>query len=254
MVSVTQRIAKIKQPRGGYVPPRTLAVVDHSDGLTLHAVENISPIIVGIVTDYLTRIAIGQTAEEAFRVSLRGAAILGEDRVAKKLIRRVKGLDPKSVRAAAQLSGFDVVARGVPMGYKPVEGIDPDAPTIENIKVMVERNTAFLAKSDPLTMAGFTFLGGYSDTVTHGDGDILTTSTLLDFKVSKNPPTKENTLQLLMYLLMGKRSVHPQFESVERFEIFNARLHRSYSREMYDLTQGLISEVERDVIGYDDVA
>lgn len=250
MVAVTQRIKQIKQPRGGYVPPRSLEAEEFTDEITLHPEENISPIIVGIAVDYLTRIALGHAAERSFRVSVVGAGRVGETDTALRLLPQVTGLDPVSVVAASKLSGFDVAGRGNPMGYRPVEDINPDATTIENIQALVKRNLRFLEQTDSITLSGFQMIGGYTDTVTHGDGDILTLSAVIDFKVSKNPPTKENTLQGLMYLLMGKRSMFGEFDLVERFEIYNPRLNVAYRKGLADIDPEVIQAVERDVIGY----
>lgn len=76
MVSVTQRIKVVKQPRGGYVNPRTLDVVQRDDGLTLHADENIHASLTGAVVDYLSRVAGGTLPGDAFKVSLAGASVL----------------------------------------------------------------------------------------------------------------------------------------------------------------------------------
>lgn len=53
MCSVTQRIGKIKQPRGGYIKPKEfeLTMLDGGDIDDLHPVENVSPGLVGIAVD-----------------------------------------------------------------------------------------------------------------------------------------------------------------------------------------------------------
>jgi hypothetical protein len=76
--------------------------------------------------------------------------------------------------------------------------------TYENIITMVKRSLNFFKKFGPVTKYGFTMRGGYTDTVSTGDGDFLTEDTLWDFKVSKKGPTSAYTLQVLMYFLMGK--------------------------------------------------
>jgi hypothetical protein len=73
---------------------------------------------------------------------------------------------------------------------------------------------------------GFTFEGGYTDTVSKGDGDLTTADTLWDFKVSKAKVKKEYTLQLLMYWRMGLHSVHPEFQGIKYLGIYNPRLNQ----------------------------
>ena len=47
---------------------------------------------------------------------------------------------------------------------------------------------------------------GYTKIVNAGDGDFLTKDTLWDFKVSKSKIDRKQTLQILMYWIMGKHS------------------------------------------------
>ena len=56
MVSVTQRIKEINQPRGGYLPIKLFSVEQFDDHRILHPVESVSPSLVGICVDYLTRL------------------------------------------------------------------------------------------------------------------------------------------------------------------------------------------------------
>lgn len=73
MVSVTQRIKEINQPRGGYLPIKLFSVEQFEDHRVLHPVESVSPSLVGICVDYLTRLMKGAEARDAFRISLMGA-------------------------------------------------------------------------------------------------------------------------------------------------------------------------------------
>lgn len=94
--------------------------------------------------------------------------------------------------------GYDVCFRAGIIGYRPVKEIMPDAPTIENIRTMVNRCLNFWEEYGPVIVDGFTFEGGYTDIVSSGDGDYLTRDTLWDLKVSKEAPKNKYTLQLLM--------------------------------------------------------
>ena len=73
--SVMQRIKRIKQPRGGYINPRTLEVVSLGEGAdALNPGENVSPGLIGIAVDYMTRFMTGTPVEDAFTVSLKGGS------------------------------------------------------------------------------------------------------------------------------------------------------------------------------------
>ena len=94
-----------------------------------------------------------------------------------------------------------------------MEKIVPDQATIANIRIMVERSLSFFKAFGPVTADGFTMEGSYTATITTGDGDFLTKDTLWDFKVTTSKPNKDHTLQLLIYYLMGRRSIHPEFQT-----------------------------------------
>lgn len=187
MCSVTQRISKIKQPRGGYIKPKEFeqTMLDGGGIDELHPEENVSPGLVGITVDYLTRFMSGTSAEEAFKISQMGAATVQQLELFERLISNVRGLDDNSIDAAVKLSGFDSAYRAGVMAYRPVEDITPDGYTIENIRVMVERSLRFFEQYGPKVLDGLTFEGGYTGYVATGDGDFLTDDTLWDFKVSK---------------------------------------------------------------------
>lgn len=75
MCSVTQRISKIKQPRGGYIKPKEFEqiMLDGGGIDDMHPEENVSPSLVGLAVDYLTQFMSGTPVEEAFKISQMGA-------------------------------------------------------------------------------------------------------------------------------------------------------------------------------------
>ena len=104
MVSVTQRIKQVKQPWGGYIRPKTAFHVQQFDDETaLNDEENIHPILVGLLVDYLTRFMNGAPLEDAFKVSLQGAKNISEYELAKAFLKHVKGLDDETIRCAHKL-------------------------------------------------------------------------------------------------------------------------------------------------------
>ena len=249
--SVTQRIKQIKQPRGGYVQPKTLKVVSLGDGIdALNPEENVHPSLIGLTVDYMTRFMLGTPVVDAFAISMLGAQSIGYDSKASRLMSGIKGLDDRSIVNAVKLTGFDVCYRSSPIGYRPVEDINPDELTIQNVRTMVERSLHFFSVYGPKVLDGFTFGGGYTDTVSAGDGDFMTANTLWDFKVSKYRPSKEHTLQLLMYWRMGLHSVHAEFQTIKYLGVYNPRLNDVYRIKVDAIPDDVIDEVEKDVIGY----
>ena len=147
----------IKQPRGGYINKKELTVTQLNDGITLNENENIHASLVGLAVDYMTRFMMGAKKEEAFSISLKGAMALdlftrdknqSSMKNAIKLLSDVKGLDNKSITNACKLVGYDVCFRAGIIGYKPIEEINPDKDTIENIVTMINRSISFGVNMD----------------------------------------------------------------------------------------------------------
>lgn len=259
MYSVTKRISMVKQPRGGYISKKEFTVTQLNDDITLNENENIHASLVGLVVDYMTRFMMGAKREESFSISLKGALALdlftgdknqSSMKNAVKLLSDVKGLDNKSITNACKLVGYDVCFRAGIIGYKPVEEINPDKDTIENIVTMINRSISFWNNYGPVTKDGFTFEGGYTDTISTGDGDYLTKDTLWDFKVSKDEPKPKYTLQLLVYYIKGIHSIHKEFKSIKNLGIYNPRMNKVYILSIDMIPQSVINEVSKEVIGY----
>lgn len=249
--SVTRRIKQVTQPRGGYVKSKDLEAISLGDGIeTLNQNENVHASLIGMTVDYLTRVMTGTSTGDAFAISLLGAEKIAMLDLAESFLCDVDGLDDTSIVSAIRLSGFDVCYRSGVMHYKPVQNINPDTDTIENVRTMVKRSLRFLNEYGPKTLDGFTFEGGYTKIVSAGDGDFMTEDTLWDFKVSKVRPTKDHTLQLLMYWRMGLYSIHPEFQNVRYLGIYNPRMNKVFRIAVADIPQDVIDEVETEVIGY----
>ena len=260
MSSVTYRIKEIKQPRGGYLPPKLFEHIQFQDN-NLLAEENLHPSTVGMVVDYLSRIAFGVPKEEAFAISLAGAKKAsrhwgeGNDlQYAKTLLNKINGVDTDSVISACKLTAFDIWYRQpggrAYISVKPSE-IFPNDATVYNIQSMVQRSMDFYKKFGPIIADGFTFAPhGYTQTVDSGDGDFMTKDTMWDFKVSKAEPKNDHTLQLLMYWIMGQHSGQEIYKGIDKIGIFNPRLNTAYILKIADIPPELIATIEQEVICY----
>lgn len=253
--SVTGRVKKTRQPRGGYVSPRSMEKTflgqNKNEGLDgLNADENIAANLIGLAVDYLTRVMIGEDAINAFKVSLLGASIINEDNKAQQLISKVNGLNKEAVISAVKLSGYDVIYRFSVLGYKPVDTINPNEATVENIITMVNRSLKFFERYGPVVISGFDLEGGYTEIISNGDGDYLTSDTVWDFKVSKYSNNTHHTLQLLLYWRMGLHSVHQEFKNVKYLGIYNPRTNIAQRISVDRISPELIKQVEVEIIGY----
>lgn len=165
------------------------------------------------------------------------------------LLAGINGLDDESIISACRLVTFDVFVRN-PLQAELNYNIEPNDETISNIREMVQRGISFFNTYGPVTETEFGFNGGYTSLVSKGDGDFLTKDCLWDFKVSKSKPTTKNSLQILMYWIMGKHSGQETFKNISKMGIFNPRLNMVYLLDMHKLSDEMIRTVEREVIGY----
>ncbi len=251
MYSVVGRVRNFKQPRGGYLSPTKFEKTILEDGVELNQTENIGANLVGMAVDYLARYMNGTPIKDAFYISLLGASIVNEANKAEMLIVGIRGVDDKSIINACKMVGYDVCYRVGPGAFKSVDEILPDAKTVENIRIMVNRCMTFMREYGPVVLDGFDFKGGYTDIISSGDGDYITDDTLWELKVSSKPPRNIYTLQLLVYYLMGCRSIHKEFQNIKKIGIFNPRLNIVYRLDIDDIDNGVIESVSSDVIGYE---
>ena len=286
MASVTARINKIKQPRGGYIKPSTMKEIILDDGVVLNEKENLHGRVVGLVVDYMTRFMNTGDAEEAFSIPLLGAAIAEDSGVKGKVDEAIgyfwgiKGVDDDSIINACKLVSFDAWRRNpvymilmneIGGNKESIENYIPDSPTIENIRTFINRSLHFIEEYGPITVDGFGFLpenctkeqteewknsdkeiplGGYTHLVDSGDGDFLTADTLWDFKVTRSNPTSKHTMQLLMYWIMGKHSKKECFKNINKIGIFNPRKNIVYLYNTDDIPEKTIDVIEKEVFNY----
>lgn len=197
----------------------------------------------------------GATPEEAFYIPRLGVqalarAGLDESSTYENLLASIGGLSDESIICACRLVGYDSAFRAGLIAYRPVMDIMPDEQTIENIRMMTNRAIAFFGEYGPVKVDGPTFPGGYTDTVSTGDGDFITEDTLWDFKVSKQKVTPKQTLQILMYYLLWRRSDNAELVTIEQLGLFNPRQNIVYLKKISDIPPETLKEVDADIIGY----
>lgn len=279
MGSVSTRIKFLSQPPGGYLKLSDFQVIDLDDGFTPNEKENIPGSIVALVVDYLTRICLGTDSEKVFRVSLEGADIASLVKIeskstAQEFLKEINGINRKSIINACKLVSFDVWDRNpfaalMTTGY---EEINPDNATIENIQLFVSRNIEFFRRFGGVVKDGFNFdpveknekaynhmietqkgtYGGYTPTISRGEGDFLTKDTLLDIRATRARISSKHTLKLLVYWIMGQHSGQEVFKNITRIGMFNSRSNKAYFYYMRNISENLIKTVEREVICYED--
>ena len=276
MPSVTRVADQCKQPYGGYIKAAWFEKTQLSNApLSLDA-ENISPILVGLAVDYLTRFQSGLPKEEAFGISLAAAEIAdhlmpGRLDEAREALDGISGLDKESIVNACKIVSFDVWRRSILAAMTTGSHLSiPNSITVDHIRRMVQRSMHFLKLYGPVVSYKFTFdppngdvadyismketgegrYGGYTPAVSSGDGDFHTKDTIWDFKVSKRELTSKQTLQLLMYYIMGKHSDQKQYETINKLGVYNPRLDTVYLLETERIPKLVFKRVGRDVLKY----
>ncbi len=59
-------------------------------------------------------------------------------------------------------------------------------------------------------------------------------------------------MQLLMYYILGIRSIHREFRDVKKLGIYNPRLNKAYLLEISKIDYSVINEVAIDVVGVEE--
>lgn len=248
MFNVTTLVDSTKQPHGGYVPITLFNVEEYNDGEILFEKESISPNIMGILVDYMTRFLSGNNSLDAFKFPLKGAELFGEKEKANTLLSKIKGLDEQSIIAACELIKYDVYFRTQNASLVREYKQELNSETIENVKIMVRRGLNLWEEKGKVVLTGFTFPKAKSYIISSADGDYLTEDTIWDFKVSKYEPTIQNTLQVLIYYLLGISSKVKEFGLVEKIAIFNPRLNKSYELTIDNINSSVIADVYSNIM------
>lgn len=183
----------------------------------LNPEENVNPDLIDLTVLCMADVMSGTPAKMVFANSLSEARHLIDD---------IKGLDDESITNAVKLSGLITD----PENYQPIEEINPDEATIQNVRTMVERLLCFYdeygAKS-PIFDA------------------------LWDVDASKTWPTIERILLLLVYWRMGLHSPRTwQFQNVNRLGIYNPRLNEVHQISVDDIPEDVIDEIDQNIRRY----
>lgn len=255
MPSVTQIVGTAHQPRKGYLPLSKFDLIEITDDREVIGNYNIHPSIVGLAVDYGTRLTQGAPTREVFSVALAGASMVNASKEAEELLAKLAGYQPsdaipaEGIDTICKLSGFDSAFRAGFKAYKPVSEIEPDEQTIADIQTLIARTVEFFEEAGPVLDSGFTFSGGYTDSIESGDADYLTKDTIWDLKVRKAQPNKNSTLQVLLYYLLSLHSDQPEFKDITKVGIYNPYLQCAWLVSVLSLDETMLKEVEQKVLG-----
>lgn len=223
----------IEQPEGGHILPKPFEVKSLGEGGdALNPEENVSLDLVASAVGYMTGVMSGELTESVFRFPLFVARRIGGDAFAveaQHLIDDINGLDDGSIINALKLSGFGDRFLVDPENYQPLEEINPDEVTIQNVRTMVKRLLRFFDAYDVKSPV--------SDTLWY-----LNVSTLR--------PTEAQILRLLIAWRKRLRSPLTWWHGFKYLGIYNSRLNEVYRISVDAIPEDLINEIDRDVLGY----
>lgn len=235
MTTVTRFIANIKQPKGGYLPPKLLNKSIIDDAHSLYQPENIPPQVLGVFIDSFARFLLTHDHKIAFRSAIEGAALVAESKEADQLIKQITGFNNESIISALKLIEYDVAYKRGPSFYIKNTHPTPDKHTLENMNIMLDRCLTFFNHYGPITESDVVLTGGLTDSVQRGDIDFLTLDTLWDMKLISTEPRSNHTFQVLVYYLLMFRSAHKSFENIKNIGLFNPRMNAVYQFKIADI-------------------
>lgn len=253
MSGVIRQSINVRQPLGGYLRIRDMDVTEINDITTLHNRQDqgASLKIIALAVDHLTHILLGFDKQDTFLVSMMGSKMVNEQDQALELLEKIDGLEDESIINTCKLVGYRALYRGGKYRFVPIEEIEPSEETIEDIRTMVTRSLKFFEESGPILKNHITFEGAYTSRIRTGEVDFLTEDAIWDFKILKHPVRKEDTLQLLLYYLLGLQSHEKEkFEKLTKIGIYNPRLNVAYTIDVDKIDETLKKEIYERIIGY----
>lgn len=231
--------------------------------------ESISPIIMGLTVDYLTRLSLGQKKEEVFFASQYGRELLWmkitaaypglllsdmskyildeETTFFKQLINYYdqnflqvdNSLSLQNALLVAKLSHYDAIGRALYTDIYP-EQTTLDALTYDVIVQLVQRNLVILKKENNVVCSvHFTpdhLHHPFKKIIKSGDGDFYDDDFVWDLKVSSKKPSNKDFIQLMVYFLLGlNSSLRVKFKKISYIGIINPRLNKVYKVAIKDI-------------------
>lgn len=271
-MNVTDFVSKLKIGQNFYHFKRLIKeenIIENGVQL-INLQESISPTIMGLTVDYLTRLSLGQKKEEVLFASQYGRELLERIIVwkswnfstpspisnqisAEKLtffkqlinyydenfIQVDNSLSLKNALLVAKLSHYDAIYRAFYTNIHPQQ-INLDALTHDVIVQLVQRNLVILKKeNNVICTLHFTpdhTHHPFKKIIKAGDGDFYDDDFVWDLKVSSKKPSNKHFIQLMVYFLLGlNSSLREKFKKISNIGIINPRLNKVYKVAIKDI-------------------
>lgn len=258
MTSIDTRVKKYKQPHRGFLNIRkfdaTVLGVEGEGVDELYPKESTHNALIEATVNQLARFMTTPNAnvKDIFSNARHGASQVKKDRIFNRYSKLIKGLDNKSIDAAVRLAGFDVVIRKGAIGYSDVEGIVLSRETKQNIRIMTHRLMQFWHYYGHPLHDAVAMDGAYTGYIVSGKADYISTDTVWSINLSKQKPTIQHILYLLICWRMGLRSIHQHiFKKLHYIGFYSPRQNVVYRIHINHIPADIIKEIDTKVIGYD---
>lgn len=291
MNSVTDIIKRVEQPRGGFLPIKMFEIEELGGDVV--RCDNVPPIIVGKVVDSIIHLIIKTDKQKLFKSSLNGyakrveyfaqqfsygmnydatyAQIQKEDGIfnINALIDRLDDYLKKEdiyhlIICLCLIHQYDIW--DTDFGYisrlTTIESSRPKYYTkgdIRKIEVLYQRTVIWIVsiinkdfRRDIIFDYKF-YPDGYTDKVKYGVGDFVCDNTLFDLKCTKDKPTAYNTLQILIYYVMGLNSNNKLYKNIKYIGLYSPITNKVWRLSVSRISKELIHKVSMEVIGYDEL-
>jgi len=280
MNSIKDRVREVSQPEGGYLSLSEFTVFDLGDGLGSVRVEGVPAAWVSRAVDGLARMRLEGERADVFYKYMRGASRAedcgrkGSIRSAKELKDGIVGLDDESVLHACQLASFGDWSEDPAAAEEGPDwaGLSMDKASTAAVRTMAERMGTFFDKYGQPENRGFSFepadgdsmgyvsmtmggtgrWGGYTVRSASGCGDFMTEDTMWLVKSDGSEASEDDTLELLMWMLMGAKSGQAVYGPATKAGIFEPGTGRVYLLNADAISADVLEAVSEDVLGYVD--
>lgn len=278
MNSIKDRAVEAEQPEGGYLKVTDFDRFDLADGKGAVSVSDVPAAYVARAVDGLSRMALEGERADVFYKYMRGASRAedcgraGSIRAAKGLKDGIAGMDDESIRNACRIASFGdwlVDPAAAEDGPGP-DAVEPGDASVEAIRVMAARMGAFFdrygqpeerefsfepADGDSMgyvsmTMGGGGTWGGYTVSAACGNGDYISGDTMWLVKADGSEVTEADTLELLMWAVMGVKSGQSKYQAVKRMGILEPGTGTAYTMSMDAVPADVLEAVCGNVLGY----
>lgn len=234
---------------------------------------------IGLIIDYLTRFYWTNNIEYSFDITIRGFKDIVEKyklknknyvkeklESIKKSFERNKEFNQHSIQASYQIVRFDAAYRAgyfnenwvnknkindldLMPSYLVINTLNALKRLIDFIGTLKQVKFYLTFQNDKDKNLDLDF--GYSFFIKSGDGDFCDGDTLYDIKCSKNIPTENDTLQLIIYFILAKHSEQQIYDNLKFIALVNPILNTIWKYDVSKFNNQLYKELEKNLLGFD---